>query len=200
MTSYLELILGPMFSGKTSKLLELYKQFTFCNINVAVINHCSDKRYDDTMLSTHDKQKIPCIQTDKLSNVWNYQNLEDIYDETKGKNHLILRNSSVILINEGQFFADLYECVFDMLKNGKRIYVCGLDGDFERKKFGHILDLIPLCDKVVKLHSLCNLCKNGNAGIFSLRLTHEKTQTLVGSDNYIPVCRNCYETQQQRSK
>ena len=79
------------------------------------------------------------------------------------------------------------------LSSGKKIYVGGLDGDFERKKFGQILDLIPLCDKVTKLTSLCSLCKNGIYGIFSKRITNEKEQTVVGSNNYIPVCRDCYE-------
>jgi thymidine kinase len=47
-----------------------------------------------------------------------------------------------------------------MLKHKKRVYICGLDSDFERKKFGQILDLIPVCDKIVKLTSLCSKCKN----------------------------------------
>jgi thymidine kinase len=81
-----------------------------------------------------------------------------------------------------------------MLSSKKKIYICGLDGDFERKKFGTILDLIPLCDKVTKLTSLCSQCKDGTPGIFSMRLTSEKEQTVVGSDNYIPVCRKCYES------
>ena len=76
--------------------------------------------------------------------------------------------------------------------NKKKVYICGLDGDFKKQKFGEILDLIPLCDKVTKLTSICSLCKNGNPGIFSKRISDEKEQTLVGSDNYIPVCRICY--------
>jgi thymidine kinase len=80
-----------------------------------------------------------------------------------------------------------------MLFNKKRVYISGLDGDFERKKIGQILDLIPLCDKVTKLTSICNKCKNGTPGIFSKRLTGEKEQTVIGADNYIPVCRECYE-------
>ena len=103
------------------------------------------------------------------------------------------QKAEVILINEGQFFTDLYEVVDDMLQKGKKIYVCGLDGDFKRNRFGQILDLIPLCDKVTKLTSLCSICKNGTPGIFSKRITTEKEQTIVGSDNYIPVCRMCYE-------
>jgi len=119
-----------------------------------------------------------------------FNNLENI---PRIKDKLEIAKSDVILINEGQFFPDLYNVVVDMLKYNKKVYVCGLDGDFERKKFGTILDLIPLCDKVTKLTSLCSQCKDGTPGIFSMRLTNELEQTVVGSDNYIPVCRKCYE-------
>ena len=175
--SYLDLIIGPMFSGKTSRLIDIYKQCKFCNIPVVVINHSSDTRYDELLLSNHDRVMIPCVQTN---------NLMATYEQ--------LKDSKVYLINEGQFFDDLYIYVEHLLKNSNKVYVCGLDGDFQRKKFGQILDLIPLCDKVTKLTSLCSICKNGTPGIFSMRLTVETCQTLVGSDNYIPVCRNCYET------
>jgi thymidine kinase len=178
---YLEIFIGPMFSGKTSKLIDLYKQYSFCNIPLAVINHSSDTRYDDTMLSTHDKVMIPCIQTSYLARITNDMD-----------------NVEVILINEGQFFEDLYDFVVDMLKFNKKIYVSGLDGDFKREKFGKILDLIPLCDKVTKMTSLCSLCKNGTPGLFSMRLTNEKEQMLIGSSNYIPVCRFCYEENEEK--
>lgn len=173
--AYLELFIGPMFSGKTSRLVDIYKQCQFCNIPVAVINHSIDTRYHDTMLSTHDKVMIPCIKTNCITNILD-----------------ILTNPQVIIINEGQFFDDLYTTVVSLLSQGKKIYVGGLDGDFERKKFGQILDLIPMCDKVTKLTSLCSICKNGTPGIFSKRLTMETEQTIVGSDIYIPVCRTCY--------
>ena len=196
MMSYLELIIGPMYSGKTSRLVEVYKQCQFCDISVAVINHVIDNRYDEELLSTHDKIKIPCIKTKNLKDVWLSEkiNLENNIDENIPhiQDKFQIARSDVILINEGQFFEDLYDVVIDMLKCGKKVYVCGLDGDFERKKFGQILDLIPLCDKVNKLTSLCSQCKDGTPGIFSMRLTSEKQQTLVGSDNYIPVCRKFY--------
>ena len=175
---YLEIILGPMYSSKSTRLVDIYKQCKFCNISVIAINHIIDNRYDNELLSTHDKVKIPCLQAKTLTDIWNEE----------------LKKVDVILINEGQFFSDLYEVVIDMLACKKKIYICGLDGDFERKKFGTILDLIPLCDKVTKLTSLCSQCKDGTPGIFSMRLTSEKEQTVVGSDNYIPVCRKCYET------
>jgi thymidine kinase len=175
--SYLELIVGPMFSGKTTKILDIYKQCMFCSIPVSVVNHYSDTRYSETMLSSHDKVVAPCIQTDLL---------DSVFDQ--------LCETDVVLINEGQFFTDLYEVVSKLLKHNKKIYICGLDGDFERKKFGQMLDLVPLCDKITKLTSLCSRCKDGTPGIFSMRLTCEKNQMVVGFDNYIPVCRNCYES------
>lgn len=191
-TGYLELIIGPMFSSKTTRILEIYKQCNFCSIPVSIINHTMDKRYHDTMLSSHDKIMAPCLQANKLNDIWSNAGFIESGNQSDHYAHKLLRKSDVILINEGQFFSDLYEVVVDMLNNNKKIYVCGLDGDFERKKFGSILDLIPLCDKVNKLTSLCSLCKDGTPGIFSMRLSPETQQTIVGSDNYIPVCRKCY--------
>ena len=194
-SGYLELIIGPMFSGKTSRIVEIYNQCKFCNISVAVINHSIDNRYDEEHLSTHDQIKIPCIKTEKLFDIWTeLVSLEDNIEKIpKIKDKFKIATSSVILINEGQFFPDLFDFVNKLLAEGKKVYVCGLDGDFERKKFGAMLDLIPLCDKVNKLSSLCSLCRDGTPGIFSMRLTQETEQTVVGSENYIPVCRKCYE-------
>jgi len=187
---YLEIIIGPMFSSKTSTLLEIYKKCKFCNISVSIINHSIDQRYHNTMVSTHDKIMAPCIQANKLSEIWLNTGIDNQFVDNDS--YTLLQNSDVILINEGQFFSDLYEVVVDMLNKNKKVYICGLDGDFERKKFGSVLDLIPLCDKVTKLTSLCSLCKDGTPGIFSMRLTKEREQTVVGSENYIPVCRKCY--------
>ena len=177
----LDLFIGPMFSGKTTKLIEIYNRCVEENVNVVAINYAADTRYHNTLLSTHDKQMIPCILSTTIEAA-----VRD-HEET-------IKNAETILINEGQFFPDIEEQVKRLVEgSNKRVYVCGLDGDFERKKFGTILDLIPLCDKVCKLTSLCSMCKDGTPGIFSMRLTNEKQQTVVGSDNYIPVCRKCYE-------
>jgi thymidine kinase len=108
-TSYLEIILGGMYAGKTSRLVEIYKQCQFCDIEVTVINHSIDNRYDNNLLSTHDKVKIPCIKTEFLM---------DLCCKTEDK--VKLEISSVILINEGQFFSDLIEFVSKMLLNNKK--------------------------------------------------------------------------------
>lgn len=191
-TGYLELIIGPMFSGKTSKLLEIYKQCKFCNIPVSIINHSLDDRYHESMLSSHDKIMAPCLKTKKLGDLWFIADTDDCCNHDI-EEIINFQKADIILINEGQFFPDLYPVVIDMLHNNKKIYISGLDGDFERKRFGSMLDLVPLCDKITKLASLCSLCKDGTPGIFSMRLTDQKEQTIVGSTNYIPVCRQCYK-------
>lgn len=182
---YLEIILGPMFSGKTSKLIDIHKKYTFCDINVLVVNHADDNRYDETQMTTHDGSKIECEKWRNLTAFMEHHAVQLMDDVPLA-----------ILINEGQFFPDLYECVKKLVNAYKaHVFVCGLDGDFERKKFGSLLDLIPLCDKVHKLTSLCVNCKNGTRAIFSHRITEDKNQTLIGSsESYIPLCRKCYDS------
>jgi thymidine kinase len=178
-TGYLEMVIGPMFSGKTTWLIEKYKAYTYIGKKVLVINYSADIRYSTTMLSSHDHIEIPCVFSSLIcddSDVWNAVKVAD-----------------VILINEGQFFSDLVVSVRMMIDTmNKHVFISGLDGDFRREKFGDILDLIPICDKVEKLSALCAICRNGTPAIFSKRLTDESNQVVIGSDNYKPLCRNCY--------
>lgn len=193
-TGYLGLYIGPMYSGKTSKLIELYKQFTFCGVNTMTINYAEDTRYSNNMLSTHDMNMIPCIMATTLSEVVNIidKSREEI---EKAKEFM---NARIILINEGQFFKDIVEWVtVAVCKYNKCVYICGLDGDFKRQLFGNWLDLIPLCDSVEKLHSFCNGCKKRQA-LFSHRISSEKEQKVIGADaKYVPLCRKCYDCQTQ---
>jgi len=189
-TGFLEIIYGPMKSGKTSRLLQLYKQFKFCEIPVMVINNCKDNRYSDTHLSSHDKIMIPCIQADKLSELVNF----DCIDKSiNGGTHTEeFSEAKVILINEAQFFEDIVEWVMIAVeKYNKNIYICGLNSDYMRKPFGNWLDLEQICDKVTHLHSWCGCCKKQQA-LFSHRVTSEREKIVIGSDNYIPVCRGCW--------
>ena len=165
---YLKIILGCMYAGKTSKLINIYNMMKFSNISTVVINYQEDNRYDDTLM-------IPCIKTLELMNLENKQ-----------------LDCKVIIINEGQFFPDLLVFVKTMLDKNKHIYVCGLDGDYKMQKFGQILDLIPLCNEVEKLSAICSICKNGTKAYFTKRITDEIGQKVIGSDNYLPVCRKCH--------
>jgi thymidine kinase len=183
---YLELILGPMFSGKTTQIIQIHNNYSYIGKIVAVINYAEDKRYHDSMLSTHDHKMIPCILSHNIEVLWNEPNTNNEY-------YSILRNADVILINEGQFFKNLKSVVIDMVENhNKVVYICGLDGDFKREKFGELLDLISYCNKVTKLTSFCSNCRNGKKGLFSCRVSKETEQIVIGSDNYKPLCRQCY--------
>jgi thymidine kinase len=219
-TGYLGLFIGPMYSGKTSKLIELYKQFRFCGVETMIINYAEDTRYSKDMLSTHDLNMVPCIMANTLSEVADIRghpvNPEiDTQGETTneisnskgvdplGSNRMFrgLKGAEplVILINEGQFFKDIVEWVTVAVNKYKKcVYICGLDGDFKRELFGNWLDLIPLCDSVEKLHSFCSGCKRRPA-LFSHRITCEKEQKVIGSSSkYVPLCRKCYETENER--
>jgi thymidine kinase len=188
---YLEIILGPMFSGKTTQIIQKYNTYTYIGKSVVVINYAEDKRYHDTMLSTHDRKMIPCILADDDNSE---HSIYDMWKNPLNNNYESLHNADVILINEGQFFSNLQEIVIDMIDNkNKIVYICGLDGDFNRGRFGDLLTLIPYCDKVTKLNSLCAKCRNGKKGIFSCRITKETSQIVIGSDNYKPLCRSCYK-------
>jgi thymidine kinase len=170
----LHIVLGPMFSGKTTKLIQIYKTRTYSLKNVAVINYADDTRYDSKMLSTHDEIMIPCIQLKQLADFDCSQ-----YD--------------TILINEGQFFGDLYENVLKIIERfHKEVFIFGLDGDFLRNKFGSVLDLIPYSDTVEKLSALCAYCRDGTLASFSYRVSEELEQLVIGADNYKPLCRKCY--------
>lgn len=144
----LDLIGGPMFSGKTTELLRRLFNEAEIGMNVLYINHSDDTR-SDNHFSTHnplykkklaEKSNISFISAEKLSNV----NVDE-YD--------------IIGIDEAQFFTDLYNVVKNMVEcQDKHVIAAGLNGDFRRQKFGQLLDLEPLADSYTKLQSLCKLC------------------------------------------
>lgn len=175
-SGFLELAVGPMFASKSSWLIGYYNQYKVYTDNIVVINFKGDARYSKTELSTHDKIMIPCIQTEFL---------RDIHIDP---------DIDVILINEGQFFPDIVEWVKNIVDiGGKKVYICGLDGDYKRERFGNLLDLIPFCDKITKLTAVCGICKNGTRAIFTMRTSNSSEQVLIGEkEHYLPVCRKCY--------
>ena len=178
MTGYLKVILGCMFSGKTSELIKEYRRHKACDFRCCFINHSIDDRYGSgtQVTKTHNNT---IIENDKSC-----KKLTDVLWEAD--------NYDAFFINEGQFFDDLYESINYLVNmENKKVYVCGLDGDFQRREFGSILKIIPLCDEIVKLKAICKICKNQD-GIFTFRLSNEKEQTVIGCDNYTALCRNCY--------
>jgi thymidine kinase len=175
-TGEIHLVLGPMYSGKSSELLKIIKKYKLLDIDIITINHSLDNRYGSNKIVTHDGNEIDCVQTDILMSL------------KKNKNYI---KSKVIVIEEGQFFTDLFDFVMHCCYiDNKRVYIAGLNGDFQKKSMGDILKLIPECDSLVKLSALCMKCKDGTLAHFSKRITDNTDDILVGSvDTYIPVCR-----------
>ena len=178
MTGYLKVILGCMFSGKTTELIKEYRRHKACDFRCCFINHSIDDRYGSGTIitKTHNQNSITNdISCKKLTDVlWKADNYDAFF------------------INEGQFFDDLYESINYLVnQQNKKVYVCGLDGDFRRREFGSILKIIPLCDDVIKLKAICKSCKNKD-GIFTFRISNEKEQLLLGTDEYMALCRKCY--------
>jgi len=171
----IHLIIGPMFSGKTSELLRIAKRLKSVNLKVLLLNYFEDTRYSSTGMSTHDKESLPCSF------------IKDLHDvNTSGYD--------IICINEAQFFEGLIDFCKDQLYKNKTLYICGLDGDYKQEKFGELLELIPLCDSITKLHAFCKVCENGTPAHFTKRITNNNKQKLIGTDEYIPVCRKHIST------
>jgi len=181
------MIIGPMFSGKTSRILEIYRKAKYCNANVIVINHSFDNRYSSkNEVVNHNNEKIPCE---------NFTLLTDFIETlNKPENDYLKTGETIILINEGQFFEDVKEAVIQLVEVFTfKVYVCGLDGDYMRKPFGNFLELIPYSNKITKLNSLCIQCKDGTDASFTYRISVTQDQIMIGShESYIPVCRACY--------
>ena len=166
---YLMLILGPMFSGKSTKLIQYINKYKTLNKQMLIIKPSLDNRYiTSANICTHDMQtqSCICIDKDKLNTILN----DDQYI-----------NSQIIIIEEGQFFENLHMAINQMLIDKKTIYISALNGDSNQELFGEIYKLIPICDNIVKLTSLCSICRNGTKAIFSMRITDETTQTLIGN-------------------
>jgi len=179
----LNIILGPMYSGKSTELLRIYNKYKIKK-EILVINHKLDDRYGDNSVYTHNKEKLNSVSLFELKE---YNRL--FHQECKSKEKI-----DVILIDEAQFFNDLYDfCKKIVDTTDKIVYIFGLSGDYKREKFGQVLDLIPLADNIIHLKAICNNCNEDREAPFTLRITKKNDQFLVGGlGEYSAVCRECW--------
>jgi thymidine kinase len=172
----IEIIIGPMFSGKSTELLRRTSRLEAIGKNVLYINHIYDTRTDDYIQTHSNTKKF----AKKLNNLFDINEIE-------------LDSADVIAIDEAQFFNDLYSFILYSEKKNKHIIIAGLDGDYNRKPFGDILQCIPLCDNIVKLTAMDMIDKDGTEAIFSKRIVADDEQISVGAiDKYIAVSRKNY--------
>jgi thymidine kinase len=173
----LTLIMGCMFAQKTTELLRQIRRYSSIGYRVRVVNYKEDTRYGTDCISSHDVDQHPAICVDSLASL-------------EGQ----LGDVDVLVIDEGQFFGDLYEHVTRWCDElPLHVIVCGLDGDAERRPFGDMLRLIPHAETILRLSAYCAICKDGTHAHFSKRTVATDEQKAVGgADMYKPVCRRHY--------
>ena len=173
----LEIVLGPMFSGKSSYALSYIRKQKAIQRNVLAVKPRIDNRYSEDEIVTHNQEKVPCVVWD--SNV-------DI-----APNRFMLQ-ADCIVIEEAQFFIGLPTFCAYMLGLGKHLVLVGLDGDAHRKPFREILDCIPYANKVTKLSALCRHCRDGTEAPYTRykeNANQNGSQVDVGGDEkYEAVC------------
>jgi len=174
----LEIVVGPMFSGKTTYAISYIQRQQSINKCVVTIKPNIDNRYSNqSVLITHNKYAVPCL-------VWDVSISLYIPQE--------MLNADCIVIEEAQFFTGLIPIVKSLLfKHKKHILLVGLDGDANQAPFGEILHCIPFATKLLKLEAFCTVCKDGSPAHYSKKNPSDMIDEQIdvgGLDKYSAVC------------
>ena len=177
----IELILGCMYSGKTTEMVRKINMYKTLNKPMVIYTHAMDTRYAESgKISTHDNTILQAIPKTHLSDIF----------ET-----LSYQTAEMIFIEEAQFFPDLFDTVVRAAnEHNKTLIISGLDGDYLLQPFEQIIRLIPHAESVIKLNALCRKCGDGTPASFSKRIVSSVERQLVGSNGiYEAVCRKHYD-------
>ena len=171
----IELILGPMFSGKSTRLIEQMRKYVYKAKKTIMVKYYADQRYSEkSEVVTHDLIKYDSINCKLLRNSFD-----------------TLKQYDVIGIDEGQFFADLVEVCEELALMGKIILIAALNGDFRMEPFPVIQRIISKSDKIKLLKAYCFNCHKDAK--FSLRIVQSNETVLIGAgEAYKPACRECH--------
>jgi|APCry1669192647_1035423.scaffolds.fasta_scaffold33519_1 thymidine kinase len=188
---YLKVILGCMFSSKTSTLLSEINRYKHITDKILVVNSVLDKERQsnnsDSIIESHDLKHAPAVIVSELYDLKKYYYHKQKYDYAE-----------IIIIDEGQFYSDLYIFIREELfsqTNKKMFIVAGLSGDYNMEPIGDMIKLIPMADEILKLSAYCIYCKDGTLAHFTSKLSNDTKQILVGkNDLYSPCCRSHYLT------
>ena len=172
----IELISGPMFSGKSTRLIGVIRKFTYKDKKTIMVKYFADKRFTEkSEVVTHDLLKYDSIEC---------KNLREHIEK--------LKQYDVIGIDEGQFFNDLVEVCEELALMKKTIIIAALNGDFRMEPFPVIAKIIPKADKIKLLKAYCFNCHKDAK--FSLRIVQSNETVLIGAgEAYKPACRECHK-------
>ena len=182
----LEVICGPMFSGKTEELLRRIRRAQIAKLPVALFKPATDKRYDNVEVVSHDKNAMSSIVVNGSQALWDH--IQDARQREPGRRE----GFSIVAVDEAQFFdKGLPEVCNNLANQGYRVIVAGLDLDYEGVPFGPMPLLLALAEEVTKLHAVC--VETGRAAHFSHRIAGGQNQVELGAqDRYIPLARHAY--------
>ena len=183
---FINIIMGPMFSSKTTKLIHSYNEYvkTYGKEKCIMINYSYDKRYsDEQKVVSHDGLSVDCHDTTDLGEFIDNPSTQTIFLKAK-----------YIFINEAQFFPNLIYLI-NFAKNilNKNFVLCGLDYDCKKEKFGDLLDLEPYANQVHILTGKCNTQNCLFPSKYSHRIIDFNNQVLIGISQYVPLCKHCYD-------
>lgn len=180
----LEIVLGPMFSGKSSYALSYIRKQRAIGRSVVAVKPSIDNRYSESDIVTHNQESVPCIKWNDLDT-----RLSPIPE---------MSQAECIVVEEAQFFKGLSDFCKYMIHNGRHLVLVGLDGDAHQQPFRELLDCIPWANKVTKLNALCSVCRDGTEALYTRYKPNSNqngTQIDVGgSDKYEAVCLKCLHT------
>ena len=182
-TGWIEVICGPMFSGKSEELIKRIRRAQIARRRVQIFKHGIDARYDATSIVSHSQQSLPGIAVTDVNDI-----LTLVDDRTE-----------LVAIDEGQFFSnDLVDVVNKLGNLGKRVIVAGLDLDYKGLPFGPMPLLMCSAEYVSKQLAICMTC--GDPANFTQRLTPSTDQILVGaSEVYEARCRRHFEPPEEKN-
>ena len=174
-TGWIEVICGPMFSGKTEELIRRLVRAQIAKQKVAIFKPSTDNRFAENYIVSHNQRKINSIQIEKTNRILDYQDKADVFG-----------------IDEAQFFDKSIVQICRALANaGKRVVVAGLEKDYLAQSFGSMPDLLVDAEYITKVNAICMNC--GDPANYSHRISSEKKQIVVGeTDKYEALCRRCY--------
>lgn len=176
----IEVITGPMFSGKSEELIRRLKRAKIAKQRVVCFKPDIDLRYHKTAIASHG------AQTHDACVVANIDRLrEALFSQ--------LDEIEVVGIDEAQFFDEgLVGLSLELIHLDKRVLIAGLDTTFAGEPFQPIPDLMAIADEVMKLSAVCMTC--GAPAIHTQRLGASQELVVVGAAGmYEARCRAHFE-------
>ncbi|MDZ7673312.1 MAG: thymidine kinase [Halanaerobiales bacterium] len=182
-SGWIEIITGPMYSGKSEELIRRIRRVKIAKKNVKVFKPIIDNRYSNDNVVSHSGDSIEAIPVDHP---------EELYDRLDD-------DTEVVAIDEIQFFSEeIVEIIETLADEGMRVIVAGLDRDFKNEPFTPVPELLARAEYIEKLHAICLQC--GDPATRTQRLidgepaSYDDPLILIGAtENYEARCRSCHE-------